>query len=90
MGNIGTDVHQMGDALTTLALGIAFEKLAYLEEKHDEHRLGVLRLGSGKEADAESANGGDGHQKMLVESLAVSQPFGSLLQCVETDKKIRH
>ena len=90
MCHIGTDVHQVSDAFTALALGIAFEKLTNLEKQHDKYRLGKLRLGTWQETDTERPNSGDGHKKMFVERLAVRQSLGSFLERVEADDQIRN
>ena len=88
MGDVGADVHQVGDALAALSLGIALEQLADLEEQHDEHRLRELRLGTRQEADGEGADGGYRHEEMLVEGIAVDDALDSLLQRVVADNQV--
>ena len=78
----------MGDAVAALSLGIALEKLTDLEEQHDEDSLGKLCLGPWQETDAERSDGGHGHQKVLVEGIAVGNSFCCLLQCVVPDEQI--
>ena len=80
MSHVGPDVHQMADALTALALGIALEELAHLEEEHDEDRLGELGLGTRQEADAEGSDSGDGHEEMLVEGIAMGNSLPRLME----------
>ena len=90
MGRIGPDVHQVGDRFPAAAFRDALEELAHLEEQHDEHRLGELRLGARQEADGERAQRGDGHEEVLVEGLAVHQRLGRLRQRLPTDNQIRN
>ena len=90
MGRIGPDVHQVGDRFPAAAFRDALEELAHLEEQHDEHRLGELRLGARQEADGECAQRGDGHEEILVQGLAVHQRLGRLRQCFPTDNQIRN
>ena len=58
MYHIRSDVHEVGNALTALSLGIALEQLSHLEEQHDEDSLRKLRLGTRQETDAEGTDGG--------------------------------
>ena len=88
MRHIRTDIHEMGNAVTALALGIALEEFTHLEEEHDEDRLRKLTLGSWEETDAEGTDGGDGHQQMLVERLAVEEALDGLLQSAYTNEQI--
>ena len=85
MRHIRPNVHQVGDAVAALAFGIAFEKLTDLEKQHDKDRLGKLRFGTGQKPDAKCPDSGNGHEEMLVESLAMRQALGSLLERVEAD-----
>ena len=80
MGRVWTDVHQVGDALAALALGIAFEQLTYLEEQHHEDGLGKLGLSTGQEADAEGSDGSHRHEEVLVERFSVGNAFSGLFQ----------
>ena len=72
----------MGDTLTALSLGIALEELAYLEEEHHEDGLRKFVFGTWQEADAESSDGGDRHEKMFIERIATGDAFPSLMQCL--------
>ena len=90
MGDIRPYIHQMGDTVAALSFGITLEEFAHLEEQHHKHSLGKLRLGARQEADAERADGGYGHEKMLVEGIAMHHALGSLAQCVVADKEIRN
>ena len=82
MRHVGTYVHEVGNALTALSLGIALEQLAHLEEEHDEDGFGELGLGIWQEADAQGTYRGYRHEEMLVEGVAVGNAFGGLLQRV--------
>ena len=82
MRHVGPYVHQMGDAVTAPALGIALEELAHLEEKHHEHGLGELGLGARQETNAKCADGGDGHEEVLVEGVAVGDALPCLPECL--------
>ena len=90
MRHIGTDVHQVGDAFTTFALGITFKKLTDLEKQHYKDRLGELRLGTWQETDAKCPDSSDGHKEMFVERLAVRQSLGGFLERVKTYDQIRN
>ena len=90
MSNVGANIHQMGDAITTLTLGIALEELANLEEEHDKHCLGVLRLSTRQETDAEGTDGGDRHEEVLVEGVALKHTLDSLFQRVVTNEEVRN
>ena len=84
MCHIGPYVHQMADTAATLPLSIALEEFANLEEQHDEDGLRKLCFGSRQEADTKSTDGGDRHEEMLIEGIAVSNTLDSLLQRVVT------
>ena len=70
----------MCDAVAALALGITLEKFANLEEEHDKDGLRELCLSPRQEADAESADGGDGHEKMLIEHLTLSDALPRFME----------
>ena len=80
MRNIWTDIHQVGNTFAALALGIALEEFTDLEEEHDEDGLRELRLCPRQETDAKGADGGDGHEEMLVEGIALQDALPSLMQ----------
>ena len=88
MGGIRPDVHQMGDGLAAPALGDAFEQLAHLEEQHDEHSLGELRLGAREEADGEGSERCHAHEEVLVQRFSMDQRLSRLLQGLPTDDEI--
>ena len=90
MYHLRPDVHQVGDALSALPLGIAFEQLAHLEEEHHEDRLRELRLGSWHETDGERTDGGHRHEKVLVQRFAVQQSFCGFLQRLEAYQQVGH
>ena len=79
MGDVGTDVHEVGDAVTGLALSIALEEFADLEEEHHEDSLGVLGLGTREETDQQGSDGSDGHEEMFVEGVAVGDSLPGLV-----------
>ena len=78
MRYIRSDIHQMCNALATLSLGIALEQFTYLEEKHHEDGLGELRLCPRQESDAQSADGSNRHEEMLVEGIALHNALPGL------------
>ena len=90
MGHIGTDIHEVGDTVATLALSIALEELAYLEKEHDKHSLRELSLGSRQETYEQGTNGGHRHEEMLIESIAMTQALDGLLECVVTNEEVRN
>ena len=82
IGHVGADVHQVGNALAALAFGIALKEFANLEEQHHEDGLGELGLCPREEADAEGTDGGNRHQEVLIEGIAVGDSLSSLFQRV--------
>ena len=82
MSHIWTDIHQMGDTVAALAFGVTLEEFANLEEKHHENGLRKFVLGTRKEADAESSDGGNRHEEMFIERIATGDTFPSLMQCL--------
>ena len=42
MGDVGADVHQLRDTLTTSTLGKTFKEFAHLKEEHNKHRFSEL------------------------------------------------
>ena len=80
MRHIRPYIHQMGDTVAGLTLGVALEELADLEEEHHEDRFRILGLGFGEETDTEGTDGGDGHEEVLVEGIAVGDALPSLVQ----------
>ena len=81
MCHVWADIHEVGNAVTALTFGITLEEFANLEEQHDEDGLGELRLSARKEADAEGADGSDGHEEMLVKDIALGDAFPCFMQC---------
>ena len=90
MCNIWSYVHQMCDALTALALGVALEEFTHLEEEHHKDRFGEFRLSPRQETDAESTNGGNGHEEVLVESITVGDSLPCLVQRLMAYQQIRY
>lgn len=88
MSHVRTDVHEVGDTLTALSLGIALEEFTNLEEEHDEDRLRELRLCSGQETDAECTDGGNGHEEVLVKGIPMHHTLYCLFQCVMSDEQV--
>ena len=84
MCHIGPYVHQMTDTAAALTLSITLKEFANLEEQHDENGLRKLSFGTWQEADTEGADGGNRHEEMLIEGIAVSNTLDSLLQRVVT------
>ena len=80
VSDVGPDVHQMSDAITALTLGIALEEFANLEEEHDEDRLRKLRLSAWQETDTKGTDGGDRHEEMFIEHLALSNALPCFME----------
>ena len=78
MSDVWPDVHQMCNALATLSLSIPLKEFAHLEEKHHEDGLGELRLCPRQESDAQSADGSNRHEEMLVEGIALHNALPGL------------
>ena len=70
----------MRDTVAALALSIALEEFANLEEEHDEDSLWKLRLRARQETDAEGADSSDRHEEMLVEHLALHDALPCFMQ----------
>jgi hypothetical protein len=88
MRHIRTDVHEVGDAVAGLALGVTLEEFANLEEKHHEDSLWILRLGSGEKTYQQGTDSGDGHEEMFVEGITVDDTFPRLLERLMTDEQV--
>ena len=73
-------IHEVGNAVATLALGVALKEFANLEEQHDEDGLRELGLSTRQEADAEGTDGGHRHEEMFVEHVALGNAFPCLVQ----------
>ena len=71
MRYIWSDIHQMGNAVAALTLGIALEELAYLEEEHHEDCLRELGLSPRQKAYSQGTNGSDRHQEVLIKGIAL-------------------
>ena len=80
MGDVWTDVHEVGDAVTGLAFGVALEEFANLKEEHHEDSLWILCLGSREETDEQGTDGGDGHEEMFVESVTMGDALPGLVE----------
>ena len=72
VGEIGRDVHHVGDRLARFAHGVALEQLAHLVEQHDGRAFGHVRVAVGEQHQRERADGGHAHEEVLVEHLAVA------------------
>ena len=90
MGEIGADVHQVGDALAAAPFGETLEEFADLEEQHNEYSFLERCLRSRQEADAERSDSGYRHQEMFVEGIAVRDTLGRLLQGFVAYEQIRN
>ena len=64
VGVVGADVHQVAHGVAALVHGGILKELADLVEQHDGHGLGIF-------ADAQRADGGDGHEEGLVKDLVM-------------------
>ena len=82
MRHIWTDVHEVGDAVAALSLGVALEEFTHLEEEHHENSLRELCLSPRQEADGQGTNGSNRHEEMLVEGITMSDPLPGLMQCL--------
>ena len=80
MRHVRPYVHQMGDAVTALAFGVALEEFTDLEEEHHEDGLGVLGLGTGEKTYQQGTDSGDGHEEMFVEGVAVGDALPGLVE----------
>ena len=76
VGVIGGDIHHGCDGFARFAYGVALEQLADLVEQHHGATFRHRRLRVGERDHGESAYGGDGHEQVLVEHLAVLDVAG--------------
>ena len=81
IGGVRPDIHQRGNGGAGLSHGVILKQFAGLVEQHDEHGLGIVACG-------ESANGGEGHQEVLVKYLPVDDAQNRLPQHVITDDQV--
>ena len=68
MGHVGAEVHQFPNRPAGAGHRQVFKQLAHLEEEHNRHRFSIV---PGKKR----ADGGDAHQEVFVEYLAVADVF---------------
>ena len=83
VGVIGTQVHQRGDIPPAFAHRDALEPFADLIEQHDRHGFPVIPQGKG-------ADGGDGHQELLIQQVAPKDLAQGAPQDIPADDEIRH
>ena len=76
------DVHHGRDRFARLADSVAFEQRPHLVEQHDGRAFGHVRLGFREEDERERADGGDGHEQVLVERLLVRDAVPGLREHV--------
>ena len=87
IGVVRADVHQGADVFAALAHGVALEQLADLVEQHDGDSL-VVVAALFVDGQRKSADGGHGHQEVLVEYPAVEDALPSLLHDVVADDDV--
>ena len=83
IGVIRPDIHQLADTPAAAADGPALEKLSDLVEPHDRHALRILTENHG-------ADGGHGHQEVLIKDLPVHNAFPCLAQDIISYRQIRN
>ena len=89
IGVVGADVHQGADVLAALAHGVALEQFTDLVEQHDGDGL-IVVAALFIDGQSEGADGGHGHQKVLVEHAAVEDTLSGLLHNVAADDHVCH
>ena len=82
-GVVGTDVHEFGYGAAAPAHGIVLEAFTDAVKEHDCNRLGVF-------ADADSADGGNGHEEVLLEQPAAQKLFRGLLKSIKACDEVGH
>ena len=90
VGVIGRNVHHGCDGFARFAHGVALEQLADLVEQHHSATFRHRRLRVGERDHGECANGGDGHEQVLVEHLAVFDVAGCPQQHIVAGDEVRH
>ena len=76
------NIHHVRDRFARLAYGVAFEQRANLVKKHDSCAFGHVGFGFGEEDEGECADGGNGHEQILVERLFVRDTMPGFCQHV--------
>ena len=83
IGVVRADVHQVADVLAAAADGVALKQLADLVKQHDGHGLGIV-------PEHHRADGGHGHEQVLVERLAVINALAGIDERLAADEQIRN
>ena len=88
IGIIRSDIHQFGNVPPAFAHGIALEQFADLVKQH--YGDGLVIIAGFQQADDQGPNGGDGHEEVFVEHLAVQDPFEGFPQDIMSDDEVGH
>ncbi len=78
---VGADIHQVRDVPAGAVDGVILEELADLVKEHDGHRLQIL-------LQQKRADGGDAHEEILIEYLAVANVAEGLPQHLVAEDEI--
>ena len=90
VGVIGRDVHHGGDGFAAFTHRIALEQLSYLIEQHYRAAFRHARLGLGECHHRKGADGGHGHEEVLVEHLTRDDVAPSAREDVVPCNEVRH
>ncbi|MPN38587.1 hypothetical protein SDC9_186111 [bioreactor metagenome] len=78
---IGPQIHQAGNGAAGLIHSVALKQLADLIKQHDGHGLRVF-------ADGDRADGGQGHQEVLVKYLPAHDALYGAQQHIIADQRV--
>ncbi len=87
---VGGNLHHLGDRAARPVHGVVLEQLAYLVKEHDGGTLGHVRLAFGKKDEGKRADGGDGHEQVLVEGLAVHDAVPGAREHIVAGNEVGH
>ena len=87
---VGGNLHHFGDRAARPVHGVVLEQLAYLVEEHDGGAFGHVRLAFGEKDKGKRADGGDSHEQVLVEGLAVHDAVPGTREHVVAGDEIGH
>ena len=82
IGVVRADVHQVANVFAAAADGVALKQLADLVKQHDGHGLGIV-------PEHHRADGGHGHEQVLIERLAVINALAGIDERLAADEQIR-
>ena len=87
---VGGNLHHLGNRAARPVHGVVLEQLAYLVKEHDGGALGHVRLTFGEKDEGKRADGGDGHEQVLVEGLTVHDAVPGAREHIVAGDEVGH